>query len=455
MNAPLMSRFAQFISEIDYDDLPQEVIHKAKMCLLDFLGVALAGSNLGLALVLRDVVCKAGGKEEATVIGEDVKVPAFQAALLNGAKGHTLDMDDGHRYANAHPAVTVIPAVLAVAEKENASAREMIVALVAGYEILIRIARTVNPSHLKRGFHTTGTVGPFGAAAACCKLLRSSEKEIGNALSIAGLQGAGLLEVLSSGQMMKPLHTGKAAQAGVLAALMARAGSEGPDRILEGDKGFFSAFSDAVDATKLTEGLGADFGILGVYFKIHAACRHVHSSLDALLEIVNANELAVDDIEDIKVNTYPVAFKLTGMQQEVLSELGAKFSIHTSIALALLYGNAGVDAYSREHVENPAVRSIAERIHVVPDEWRDRCYPAKRGSEVTVTTRRGTYRKEVEIPKGDPENPFSPDELKEKFRGNAAKMLPPRVALLLEELVMGDTPYAVRDMMDLLRRSQS
>jgi 2-methylcitrate dehydratase PrpD len=455
MNVPLMGRFAQFISEMRYEDLPDEVIHQAKLCLLDFSGVALAGSNIGLAPLLRDIMFEAGGNKEATVIGEDRKVPVFQAALLNAVKGHALDMDDGHRYANAHPGATVIPAALAVAEKENASATEIIVSIVAGYEIIVRISRTINPSHLKRGFHTTGTVGPFGAAAACCKPMRLGEKEINNALSIAGLQGAGLLEVLASGQMMKPLHPGKAAQAGVLAALMARAGAEGPGEILEGGKGYFSAFSDSVDTTRLTEGLGANFEIMGVYFKIHAACRHIHPSLDALLEIMNFNGIAVEDIEDIRVNTYPVAFKLTGQQQETSSELGAKFSIPTSIALALLHGNAGVDVYSRECVENPAVKRIAERTRVVQDEWRDRYYPAKRSSEVTVTTKRGTYRKEIEIPRGDPENPFTHDELREKFRNNAAKLLPREVVLQLEDLIMGDKPYAVRDMMDLLHCSQS
>jgi len=438
-----------------YEDLPDEVIYQAKLCLLDFLGVALAGSNVGLAPLLTNLICRAGGTEEATVIGEDTKVPVFQAALLNAVKGHTLDLDDGHRYANAHPAAAIIPAALAVTEMEDVSARDMIVAIVAGYEVFIRIARAINPSHLKRGFHTTGTVGPIGAAAACCKPLGLHKKEIANALSIAGLQGAGLLEVLSSGQMMKPLHPGKAAQAGVLAALMARAGAEGPKEILEGDKGYFSTFSDAVDTSKLFEGLGADFAIQGVYFKIHAACRHIHPSLDALLSIMNSNEISLEDIEEIRVNTYPVAFELTGKQQEVASELGAKFSMRTSIALALLHGNAGIDVYSQECVKDPAVKRIAERTWVAPDEWREKSYPAKRGAKVTVTTKRGTYRNEIEIPRGDPENPFGPEELRDKFRSNAAKLLPRKVALRLEDLIMGDKAYAVRDMMGLLRCSKT
>lgn len=455
MNVPLMSSFARFISGVRYEDLPDEVVCQAQLCLLDFLGVALAGSKVGLAPLLTNLICQAGGQPEATVIGEEAKLPVFQAAFLNAAKAHALDMDDGHRYANAHPAVVVIPAALALAEREDASANELIVSIVAGYEILVRIARAINPSHLKRGFHTTGTVGPFGAAAACCKALGLEEEEITHALSIAALQGAGLLEVLSSGQMMKPLHPGKAAQAGVLAALMAQAGAEGPHDILEGDKGYFGAFSDSVDTSKLTEGLGTSFAIQGVYFKIHAACRHVHPSLDVLLEIMHASNISLEEIQEIRVNTYPVAFRLTGKREENASELGAKFSIPTSLALALLHGNAGVDVYSRECVEEPAVARLAERIHVEVDEWRDACYPAKRGSQVTVITRGGTYSREIEIPKGDPENPFTPDELKEKYRVNAAKLLPQEVALQLENLVLGGKPYLVREMMDILRCARS
>ncbi len=454
MEEQLTETFGKFIVETRYEDLPDEVIQQAKRCILDFFGVALAGSRLGLAPLITDLVCDSGGKEEATLIGDPRRIPVLNAALLNGVRGHTLDMDDGHRYANAHPAAAIIPAAIALAERQDAANKELIESIVVGYEIFIRIARAMNPAHLKKGFHTTGTVGPFGAAAACSKLLRLSAKKVQNALGIAGLQGAGLLEVMDSGQMMKPLHPGRAAQSGVLAAFMAELGAEGPEEILEGPKGYFRAFSDGVDVTRLVGGLGATFEIPNVYFKMHAACRHVHPVLDALREIVNAHGVSVEEIERIDASTYSVAYSLVGRNKEATSDLAAKFSIPVSVALMLLYGRAGTDEYSMECVGNPAVQGIADRVFVTVDELRDKCYPAKRGAEVKVKTRRGTFRSEIEIPRGDPENPFTYAELRDKFLSNATKVLPRNVAMDLERLVMGEVSNPVREIMGLVRTSQ-
>ncbi len=433
-------KFAEFTAKTRYEELPREVIDQARLCILDFLGVALAGSNLGLSPLMTEILSREGGEEECSVIGHHRKMPVLNAALLNGVRGHTLDMDDGHRYANAHPAVTVIPAALAVAEKCDATMKDLIESVVAGYEVFVRIARAVNPSHLQRGFHSTGTVGPFGAATACCKLLGLDAKQIESALAIAALQGAGLLQALDSGQMMKPLHPGRAAQAGVLAALLAQGGAQGPDEILEGAKAWFKAYADNVDTKALSEGLGRDFAILGVYFKWHAACRHVHSTLDALVDAVNTHNVALDEIEKIEVGTYPVAYSLTGTQNRVSSELAAKFSIPVSVALMLFYKDAGVDVYSEERLKEPVLQGIADRVSVRADAWRGEVYPAKRGAEVKVYTQRGIFSGKVEIPKGDPENPFSPDELKKKFLNNASKALSPADSMRLADLVTTGDP---------------
>lgn len=449
MKGQVAARFAELIVGTSYGNLPEEVIHKAKLCILDFLGVALAGSRVGLAPLITDLVCGMGGEQEATLIGDHRKTPVLQAALLNGVKGHTLDMDDGHRYANAHPGAAIISAAMALAERTNATYRELVESVVAGYETFLRIARAINPSHLQRGFHTTGTVGPFGAAAACSKLLRLDVQKVRNALAIAGLQGAGLLEVLASGQMMKPLQPGRAAQAGVLAAFMAQMGAEGPEEIFEGEKGYFRAFSDGVDVSELLKGLGTTFEILGVYFKMHAACRHVHPALDGLLEIMNAHDIAIEEIQRIEVSTYSVAHQLVGQQKEAASELSAKFSLPVSAALMLLYGKAGTDEFSLERIKDPAIQGLADLVLVTVDKTRDKYYPAQRGAEVRVTTKRGSYKSEVLIPRGDPENPFTYAELKEKFVNNATKTAPRDVAIKIEGLVMGDSSTPVREIMKL------
>jgi 2-methylcitrate dehydratase PrpD len=449
----MRERFATFISKTHYGELPQEVVHQAKRCILDLLGVSIAGSTVGLAPLATDVVCALGGEKEATIIGDGRKIPAFHAAFVNGVRGHTLDMDDGHRYANGHPGVVTIPAALALGERGNVTGKELIEAVVVGYETFVRIATAINPSHLKRGFHTTGTVGPLGAAAACSKLLKLSKREIEHALAIGGLQGAGLLEVLTSGHMMKPLHPGRAAQAGVMASLLAQKGAEGPDLIFEGEKGFFRAFSDGVDVGDLGSDLGSTFEIMNAYFKLHAACRHVHSTLDAVSEIMKGNEIDIDEIEKIDVHTYSVAHQLTGHNREAKTELAAKFSLPVSVGLMLLYGKAGIDEYSPKRMENPAIHNLAKKVNVVVDKKRDDVYPKERSARVRIEAKGMSYAHEVVISRGEPENPASDDELKEKFFPNAARLLPAEKVADLYEMIRDLENISVRQLAENLSPS--
>ena len=447
MRRGLTEHFAKFVFNLRYPGLPKEVIHQTKRCLLDFLGVTLGCGREGLASLLTPLIGEGEGKGEATLIGDGKKVLAIDAALVNGVKGHTLDVDDGHRFANAHPGVVVVPAALAIAEKVGATGRELIEAIVAGYETLIPIGTAVNPSHLMRGFHTTGTVGPFGAAAASCKLLHLKPKEIRNALAIAGLQGAGLLEVTESGQMMKPLHAGNAARAGVIASLLAKEGAEGSDLILEGEKGFFKAFSDEKAFPRVTKGLGKDFEILNVYFKMHVACRHTHAALDAVKGIMNQHAIDVKRIKKITVRTYSVAYHLTGEKKKVRTEKGAKFSLPISIGLMFIHGKVGVEEYSLKSLRHPGVQKIADKTTVLVDKEMDAFYPSKRSARVEVETLNATYALEIGLPKGDPENPFSDEELKAKFFHNAEKMLSVEKIKELESRIFHLERQSIREFM--------
>lgn len=450
MEWEMRERLAEFIFAMDYKTLSTEVIHQAKRCILDFFGVALAGSNVGLAPVITDIMCGVGGKEEATIIGDGRKIPVLHAALVNGVRGHTLDMDDGHRYASCHPGGVVIPAALAMAEKEDVSGNELIESIVVGYDTVLRVARAINPSHLQRGFHTTGTVGPFGAAAACCKLLGLKKEEVENALAIAGLQGAGLLEVSTSGQMAKPLHLGKAAQAGVLASLLAREGAVGPNLIFEGESGFLKAFSDKIELSTIWDNLGSDFEIMNTYFKIHAACRHVHPTLDAVKQIMDRNIIDINDIKNIDVHTYSIAIRFTGQIREAKIELAGKFSIPISVGLMLIYGKAGIDEYCSECMGNPLVQSTADKVHILADKEMDKAYPSKRGAKVTIETSQSVCTHEVDIAKGDPENPLDDGELMEKFTSNTEKTLPAEKALDFSNRIFGIEGISVRELMSFI-----
>ena len=291
MKKTLSNTLAEFIVRTRYETLPLDVVHQAKRAVLDFIGVSLAGGRIGMAPITTPLIADMGGVEEATIIGDGRRLPAMQAAFVNGVSGHTLDMDDGQRFANGHPGVGVIPAVLALAERDDLSGKEVIEAVVVGYEAFLRLGSAINPSHLNRGFHTSATVGAFSSAAACSKILGLGAGQTANALALAGLQSAGLLEVTASGQIGKHFQVGKAAQNGVLAALTAQEGGEGPDEIFEGAKGFLQAHTDIEKYDGLWGDLGNSYQITTIYFKRHAACRHIHGVLDAIEEIKNQHGL--------------------------------------------------------------------------------------------------------------------------------------------------------------------
>ena len=436
MTFSISNRIARFIAGTGFEDLPGAVVKMSKRCLLDFLGVALASGKTDLITHVSDLLFDMEGKPEATVIGEGRKLPVLHAALINGIKGHTLDMDDGNRYGNVHPAVVVFPAALSLAEQQNIGGKEFIASVVAGYEATVYLAKIINPEHLRRGFHTTANTGAFGAAAACSKILGLDLKQVENALAIAGLCGGGLLEVLNSGQMMKPYQTARAAQAGLMAALLAKGGSQGPVLAFEGEKGFFRAYTDKKIGLEDFDGLGRDFEILNTYFKRYSACRHIHSALDAVEDMLKTFQLSAKKITGVEVETYSIAFNLTGHRTTETSEIAAKFSMPVSIALMLAYGTLDPYVFSGNSISSPLVQSLADKVVVRVDPERDARYPEQRGAKVTITSGGQSYEKEVNYSKGEPESPITDEELGNKFHENAGRLFPINRVREIEENVL-------------------
>jgi len=457
MGKAIRERFADFIIGTEYKDLPEEVVYQTKLCVLDLLGVALAGSNVGLAPLMTDMICEIGGKEEATIIGDGRKLPALSAALVNSVRGHTIDYDDGHRYAGGHPGVVVIPPAIAIAERENLTGKALIESVVAGYKTFICTGTAVNPSHLKRGFHTTGTVGAFAAAGACAKLLGLSKEETENALAIAGLQSAGLLEALVSGQMMKALHPGKAAQAGVMAAVLAQRGAVGPELIFEGDKGFFRAFSDVHGLTEISPGMEKNLGMINpysqMYFKFHATCRATHASIDAALEICKEQGLGPRNIQEIEIETFPVALSLCGDIVCPDTILAAKFSIPFSVAMAISTGDLFVDKFTEENIKNEDIKALASKVKLsVGQEWA-KAYPEKRGASVTIKTNSGqyfTHSLPFAIGARETEDSGSVDRLMMKFHSNSSLVLSEEQSKQLGDSIMNLENLSVRDITRLV-----
>lgn len=399
-------RLAEMIAAAKFEDLPADVIEDTRRSVLDWLGSALAGSLERPARIAQTVVEGFGASNEATVFSSG-RASAAGAALANGVASHILEFDDVHKGSTLHPAAPVIPAALAVAEREHADGRAFLIAVAVGYDAALRVGEAVNPSHY-RYWHPTGTAATFGAAAAASSILGLDAARVVDALGSAGTQAAGLWEFNADGSMSKHLHPGKAAFNGILSADLAREGFTGASRILEGDRGFFRAMSEGVDASRVTDGLGSHWKISENCYKLHSCCGHTHTAIDVALN------LRREHIADVLIETYGPGFEIV-KEMRPKTPYQAKFSIAYCVATALTEGVVGLEQFSAERVANPP--TLLAKTRVVVDPELTKKYPAAWPARVTVTLEdRTVVRGESDFPRGNPENPVSTEGLEEKFR---------------------------------------
>lgn len=415
----LTRRLAETLAAVGYGDLPREAIAETLRAALDWLGSALAGSVEAPARLAQRVVAGLGESREATVFSAG-RSSAAGAALGNGVASHILELDDLHHASTLHPAAPIIPAALAVAEREHADGRAFLTAVAVGYEAALRIGEAVNPSHY-RFWHPTGTAATFGGATAAASLMKLDAARMLDALGTAGTQAAGLWEFNADGAMSKHLHAGKAAFNGVLAADLARAGFTGATRILEGDRGFFRATSTAYDATRITEGLGERWKILENSYKLHACCGHTHTAIDAALDLRGERAWGgAEAVESIRIATYGPGFEIV-KEPNPRSSYQAKFSIAYVVATALLEGRAGLEQFAAERfgpegVRDAATAGLLARTRTAVADDLTAQYPAAWPARLVVILRDGTeLRGGGDYPRGHPKNAVSTAELEEKF----------------------------------------
>ncbi len=415
---------AKFARELSYDMLPKEVIQQARICLLDLVGTACAGAMALPGHVVTDIIEAAGGNPQAVLIGRKEKVPALNAALGNGLYAHSLELDDLHRSSILRPGSPIIPAALAAAEKVGASGKDLITAIVAGYEVGIRIAEAMTPSHYNF-WHTTGTCGTFAAAIAAGKVMNLDQEQLINALGHAGTQAAGLMELHYSpeGMMSKPLHASKAAQNGLFSAMLAAGGYSSTKTILSGEKGFLRVFAPKAKMEKIIEGLGEDYKIMQISFRIYASTRHTHAGIDLALRL-REKGIKPEDIELLRIQTYGVARDLVG-EPFPLTVYEAKFSLPFCVSTALVYGHVGVEDFTEERISDPVLEELMSHCTVEIDPLIDAHYPQKWGAKLNVILRNGNVdHEQTDFPKGDPENKLTLDQLHAKFRRLSALLLP-------------------------------
>jgi 2-methylcitrate dehydratase PrpD len=360
-NIEITRELSRYIEGLRYESLPPDVVERVKLCFLDWLGVTLGGCGHPLVRTLMELVLDQGGNRQATVVGHDILTSTLQAALVNGSASHTLDFDDVHTIMIGHPSVPVFPAALALAESSGASGKDFIAAYVAGVEVECRVGAYVFPSHYLKGWHSTATLGHFGAAAACANLLQLDADRVIHALGIAGTQAAGLRQVF--GSMCKPFHAGKAAMDGLMAALLARQGFTSSMEIIEGRRGFAQVLDGASNAEQALDGLGERYAVDDIVFKYHASCFETHPAIEAILSIREREMPETGEVEEIRLKLSPLAIEVANIRLPQTG-LEAKFSQSCCASLALVSGDTGEGAFSDMGVKDPVLIDLMERVVV-------------------------------------------------------------------------------------------
>lgn len=415
----------KFASQLDFASLPLGVPGAVKQRTLDVLAASLAGFQLGAHRQLLSVM---RGHNEATVWGEGTKLSLRDAVLVNSFLAHCTYMDDGDRYSGAHPAAVIIPSAIALAEVEHLSGERLIAAIAAAYEVLLRVGQAIYPSAVVRGFQSTAILGAIGSAAACANLLGLSAQATKNAIAISCNLGGGLKEALKS-SASQPLQVARACEGGLLAALYAQQGAEGPDGIIE--NGFVKAFADQADVSGVLTGLGSSYRIFDTYIKVHGGCRGNHSPIDTVMDIVKANSITPDEIESILVSVDSVT--MAGEIHEPVNGNQAQFSVPFAIAVALLEGSASIFQFTDEKIANPRIRAMMQKIHAQLDKTLDASYPDKRGAGAEIRLADGRrFTLSIDNAKGEPEYPLSTADIELKFYDLANE-------------VLGDNTTRVRD----------
>lgn len=450
----------EFVTQSGLERFPREAVSLAKQCIVDGLGVILAGSTSRGSAIVREYVRAGQEAAEATVFGaETLLCRAASAALANGTAGHAMDFDDTQLSSSpdrvfgllTHPTIPPLAASLALGERLGVSGRRLLEAYLIGFEVECKMAEAIDPSHYQNGFHSSGTFGTFGASASAAKLLDLNADSFANALAMAASMSSGIR--LNFGTMTKPLHVGRAAQNGVMAAELAARGFTGGREALDGPWGFFRVFSSGAgfDASQLVTGLGNPPSIVtpGVSLKPYPCGSLGHPSMDAMLTLVLTHDVKPHQVRSIRLRAgsnilnplrYPIAH----------SELEAKFCPAFMMSSIVLRRRAGIHEFTDEFVASGPVQDMMKKVSTIRDAAIEaRGFDKMRSIvEVDLADGRTLVQEADERYRGGPERPFTPEELREKFTDCAGLVLRPEaIAETLERL---ESLEHVRDIRELV-----
>ncbi|TYT62631.1 MmgE/PrpD family protein [Natrialba swarupiae] len=414
---------ATFISDCAIDDLPEEVRERARTTIRDTLGVALYASTEPFGDQITEYISDTAPGEEATILGGET-ASASGAAFANGAFAHAQDYDDTFESVIIHPSASTLPATLAAAEKVNATGEEVLTGYAVGVETTFRIGHAVYPSHYTHGFHSTGTVGSFGATAGVASVLGLSDVEIRRAFGIVASCSSSLLA--NAGTMTKALHAGHAARTGLDAALLARNGITSNESILSGERGYGEVMTpgNSYDSSSITDDLGETWAIMDLGIKPYPCGRITHTAIEAMRELVETESLTPEDIECIHVTLEKAAEDLMTYDRPSTPEEG-RASIEMGLVATLRDGDVRPEQFSYDFLQESETQELFDRIErdFEPNLFGDGF--ANYGAQLRVQTISGEeYQIERSHAPGSPSNPLSEERLRTKFYECASPSVP-------------------------------
>jgi 2-methylcitrate dehydratase PrpD len=410
---------ARFASAIQFSDLPKEVVERIKLCVLDHIGCVLYGATLPWTKKVAALAMAEGAAPVASISGMGKKTSVALAALVNGTSGHAFELDDIHKESIVHIGSLSPPVALGFAEAAGkGTGREVITAMVAGYEIGARVGNAATMGLFFRGFHPQGTSGVFASAAAAARMLNLNAEQFQHALGMSGSQAGGLMAA-QEGAMVKRFHSGRAAQSGVYAALLAKDGFTGITDVLEAAYGgYLTVYSDTPNAKRLTDGLGREWETLHVGYKPHASVTSIHTALDGLTEIMRENNLKAGDIAKLETGLSPMTHVHCAWEYKAQGVTAAQMNLYYGLAVTAIDGMAFTEQYKESRLKDPAIFDFISRVSAFVDpEIEKMGAPYRHAARVRVTARDGkVIEKLLHHRRGSPENPLKPEDIEYKFR---------------------------------------
>jgi 2-methylcitrate dehydratase PrpD len=442
MKKKYAERYAEFVESLKFEDIPIEVVEHAKKLFLDTIGICVASTKRNHSQIFPELILDMGGKQESTVVGKMIKVPAPNAALVNGTLAHYLDYDDSHLKSEGHVSATIVPTAMAVGESLEISGKELITAAVAGWECITRIGMTFPLNFHNKGFHCTGIIGPFGASVTAGKLKKMNADTLASALGICGSQAAALMECRNDGSMVKRMHPGWSAHAGIIASRLAAKGFTGPHSVFEGKFGLYiSHLGPGNYDPSILSTLGKEWETLNCLIKPYPCAHYLHAYIDAAIKLKKTYGIEPDDIEHIEVFINERGAKLTCessiVQSPPASAYSAQFSLRYAVALALTQEGVTLKDFRNEKIIDTQLTSIGKKIsHTIHPEMAHMGEEGYFSGWIKIKKKNGKIHEYVQkYNLGSRENPLNTKEVINKFNDNTIDVLPADTIQKIAEIV--------------------